>query len=337
VSKFVRIVAAYGALPVLLLLSACTASRHTSDERYYLVASNIKIPYWQAAAAGLNRAASLFNVQAILSGPDTYDRQAQLAELRRVIALKPAGIMVSAADSDLLKDDIDRGIAAGIPIITVDSDAPASKRLLFIGTNNYQAGITGGRVLAKQLHGKGKVVVLTIPGQSNLAERLRGYRDALAESPQIEIAQVVDIHGDPAAAFDQTMQIVKSGKLNVDAFVCLEATAGKEVGEVLSRNKIQGKIVIAMDTDEGTLDWIDKEVIVATLGQKPFTMAYYGLKVLDDLHHYKLNDLGRNWMQNLQSPIPANIDTGAILIDRSNLKEMRSTKVAGLRSFESSL
>ena len=64
-------------------------------------------------------------------------------------------------------------------MITMDSDAPASKRLFFIGTNNYQVGITGGQRLAQELKGKGNVVVFTMPDQHNMQDRLRGYRDAL--------------------------------------------------------------------------------------------------------------------------------------------------------------
>ncbi len=64
--------------------------------------------------------------------------------------------------------------------------------------------------------------------------------------------------------------------------MCLEALAGKEVADVLDRNKVSGKTVVAMDTDEDTLKWIQKGVIAATIAQKPFTMAYYGVKMLDE-------------------------------------------------------
>jgi ribose transport system substrate-binding protein len=78
-----------------------------------------------------------------------------------------------------------------------------------------------------------------------------------------------------------------------------------------------------MDTDEGTLDWIEKGAIAATVAQKPFTMAYYGLRVLDDLHHNKLAKLDANWSQDLQSLVPSVIDTGSSLIDSTNLRTIR--------------
>jgi ribose transport system substrate-binding protein len=53
----------------------------------------------------------------------------------------------------------------------------------------------------------------------------------------------------------------------VDAFVSLKAQSAKEVAEVLNRKGAKDKIVVAMDTDEETLEWIRKGVIVATIAQ----------------------------------------------------------------------
>jgi len=305
---------------MLFLLAGCGGSQHNPQEKYYLLSANIKIPYWETAANGLMRAARQMQVQAELVGPDTYDAQAQQQELRRLTGLqqKPAGILISPADANLMKPDIEAAIAAGIPVITLDSDAPSSKRILFIGTNNYEAGVMGGRVLAKQLQGKGNVVVFTMPGQANLAERLNGYKFALSEHPGFKI-DVVDIKGDPRVAFDTTNEIVEKRRDKVDGFVCLEAQAGKEVAEVLDRAKVTGKTIVAMDTDEGTLNWIQKGVIAATIAQKPYTMAYYGVQMLDHLYHQKPPTLDVNWAQDPFSPLPTFVDTGATLVTKDNV------------------
>src|SRR5437868_13141427 len=203
----------------LIVLNGCGGSPHAPEEQYFLVAFNIKVPYWQDAGAGLRKAATQLQVRAEMIGPDTYDPKQQQAEFQRVVKLKPSGIMVSPADPTVLKDDIDAAIASGIPVITMDSDAPTSKRLLFIGTNNYQAGLMGGRTAAREMHVKGNVVVFITAGQANVEERLKGYRDVFEGSPQIKIVEVVDIHGDPRVAFDRTMDIISKGKPQVDAFV----------------------------------------------------------------------------------------------------------------------
>jgi ribose transport system substrate-binding protein len=75
-----------------------------------------------------------------------------------------------------------------------------------------------------------------------------------------------------------------------------------------------------MDTDQRTLEGIQKGFITATIGQKPFTMAYLGAKLLDDLYHHPLESLTVNWGRDSFSPIPTFVDTGATVIDKSNVE-----------------
>jgi ribose transport system substrate-binding protein len=74
-----------------------------------------------------------------------------------------------------------------------------------------------------------------------------------------------------------------------------------------------------MDTDDDTLSWIQKGVIVATISQKPYTMSFVGLKILDDLYHHKLSSLTADWARDSFAPIPAFVDTGSSLVDKSNV------------------
>jgi len=83
---------------------------------------------------------------------------------------------------------------------------------------------------------------------------------------------------------------------------------------------------MAMDTDPDTLDWIQKGVIAATIGQKPYTMSFVGLRMLDDLYHHKLKSLDADWAKNSFSPVPAFIDTGSALIDKNNIQAFMEAK-----------
>jgi ribose transport system substrate-binding protein len=302
------------------VLLSC-GSAHTSDEYFVLVSTNLQLPYWKTAGNGFANAAVLYKgVRSDFVGPQTYDPKAERDALDEAVQKKATGILISVADPAVLKDSINKAIAAGIPVITIDSDAPSSKRLFFIGTNNYQAGFTGGQRLVKELKGKGNVVVFTMPDQQNLQDRLRGYKDALAKTPEIKITRVVDIQGDPRIAFDTTTQIVGKERDKVDGFVCLEAQSGKEVASVLNSYHVAGKAVIAMDTDQETLDWIQKGVIAATISQKPYTMAFVGMQMLDDLYHHKPSSLDKDWSIDNYAPIPSFVDTGSDLIDKSNVE-----------------
>src|SRR5947199_157666 len=188
------------------------------------------------------------------------------------------------------------------------------------GAGLYQAGLNGGQRLAKELNGKGNVAVFTVPSYGNMNERLRGYRDALQATPGIKITRIVDIRGDPRIAFDTATQIIGNEKKEkIDAFVCVEALSGKEIATVLNNNGVKGKVVMAMDTDQDTLEWIQKGVITVAISQKPYTMSYVGLKMLDDLYHHKLGNLNADWSKDVFAPIPAFVDTGSSLVDKSNV------------------
>jgi ribose transport system substrate-binding protein len=308
-------------LLLLAGLQSCSQSAHGPEEKYFLIVTNLQLPYWQAAGSGFSRAASQLKVRAELVGPDSYDPKAEVEEFRKAVKEKAAGILVSPADPDLMKAEIDTAVAAGIPVITFDSDSAGSRRLFFVGTNNYQAGVMGGEVAVKRLQGKGNVMVFTMPHQANLKERLDGYKSVFSSHPQIKIVEVVDIQGDSRVAFDKTMEIADKGTPKVDAFICLEASSGKEVAEVLNRKNVKEKVIVAMDTDEETLEWIRKGVIAATIAQKPFTMAFFGLRLLDDLHHQQLSAASHLTGQGPFAVLPQFVDTGATLLESGNLQE----------------
>ncbi len=210
----------------IVFTSGCTTD--SKNEVYYLIATNVKLPYWQTVANGFNKAAAQYKVTAKVVGPDTYDPVSELDALQRAVRTKPAGILISVADVSTVQREIDLAVQEGIPVITVDSDALVSRRLYFIGTNNLDAGRQGGERLVEKLGNKGNVVFLTIPGQPNTEDRLRGFKEVLNTQPGIKIADIVDIKGDASTAFDKAQHyLALTGSQKVDAIVCLEAVSGK--------------------------------------------------------------------------------------------------------------
>jgi len=304
--------------PTFLLLTSC--GRHSTSELYYLVATNLSLSYWKTATSGFNAAAARYKVTARVTGPDNYDPQAELQELNRAVAAKPAGILISVADEGLLKPGIDAAMAAGIPVLTMDSDAPTSRRLFFIGTNNRAAGRLGGQRIVEKLGGRGNVVFFSMPGQPNLDERLLGFKDVFESHPQVRISDVVDIKGDSRNAFDSTQQyLTETGDKKISAFICLEASSGKVVADAVRRQKATDRVVVAWDVEQDTLSEISDGTIEATIAQKPFTMGFVGLKELDEIFHNKPKSLTKDYSVDAFSEYPVFIDTGTALVDKANV------------------
>lgn len=317
------IAAFLGLLLASVFSVSCENSIQQGTDRYIMVASNINIAYWQEARAGLMDAANGMGVKADFIGPTIYSAHEEVVAFRDAVARRPAGILVAPARPDLFTTAINSAIAAGIPVITFDTDAPDSKRILYIGTDNRQAGIESGNQIAHLMNGKGRVVVITVPTQLNLEDRLRGVQEALANYKDMKITATLDEQGNSRVADQALSDLFKKGE-TIDGVVCLEANAGPGAGEALRRLGRGGRIpVVAMDTNPETLDFIGQGVISATIGQKPYTMAFYGLRFLYDLHHGAVHKFA-NWRTAPASPLPTRVDTGTSVINANNLPDFRA-------------
>jgi ribose transport system substrate-binding protein len=306
-----------------LLMVACQKSYHQETERYVFVASNINLAYWQEARAGFEDAGRGTGVKVEFVGPESYAPDEQLAAFRQAVAAHPSGIAVAPANPQLFTKDIDAAIKAGIPVICVDTDAPESKRILFVGTDNVSAGRASGRRLVEILKGRGQVVLITVPGQMNVEERLRGVEEILKQYPDIKIAKSIDDKGDPRIANEGISAMLES-KAKVDGILCLEASGGPGAAEALHRLDMAGKIpIVAMDKSPDTLDWIGRGAIAATVAQKSYTMAFYSLRFLDDLHHNIVHEF-KDWKAAPVSPLPSSVDTGTAIIDQYNVSEFKA-------------
>jgi ribose transport system substrate-binding protein len=308
-------------------LAACQDSYHQKEEQFYLIAANINLPYWQEAQAGLTDAAKEMGVKAEMDGPASLSPKDELDSFQKAVALHPSGILVSVTSPDLFNGPIAAAVQAGIPVICLDSDAPDSKRVMFVGTDNFRAGQESGKRVADILKGQGQVVIIAIAGQLNQDERVRGVMDALKKAPGIKVIQTIDDKGDARLAYDGISALLAK-KQKIDGIIALEASGGAGAADVLHREDLTGKVtIVAFDKDPETLDWIEKGAINATVVQKPYIMSYYGLKFLDDLHHNVVHEY-KDWRTAPSAPLPAWVDTGTAIVDKNNLAAFREALAA---------
>ena len=319
-----KIASLAGVLFVVGFLVSCQKPFHDPNENYIFVASNINLSYWQEAQAGFMDAARGMGVKADFTGPSFYSPEEQRKAFQDAVAKNPSGILVAPTRPDFFTGPINDAIKAGIPVICVDSDAPDSNRILFIGTDNYQAGMESGKQMAELLNGKGRVAVVTIPGQQNQEERLRGVKDVFQKYPDLKISETLDDKGDPRFANDLVSPLIT--QKSIDGILCLEASGGPGAAEALHRLGADLPIV-AMDKNPETMDFIESKMISVTIAQKPYTMAFYGLRFLDDLHHNIVHEF-KDWRTAPVSPLPARVDTGTAVINLSNLAAFRAAVVA---------
>ena len=293
------------------------AVAHDPNELYIEVSCLGNLDYFYDHKLGMEIVGKILDVKTEYVGPDDADMTKMVAAFEQSIAKKPAGIITFGAE-DTLGAVIDQAIDAGIPVVTVDGDVASSKRLAFVGTGHFNAGVMGAKYLVEKLGGKGKVAILTFPGQSHLELRIDGYESILEQYPDIEIVAIGDTRSDPETAASAASAILQKYP-DLDAFICVEAAGGAGAMTAVKEAGKQGKVMImSMDRGADVLESIKEGVVTATLVQQTALMPIYAVQMLYNLNHYKVPISSDNAKAGL-SGTPVNIDTGVVVCDQSNV------------------
>src|ERR1700730_19395287 len=122
-----RIIHSAAAAVLSVLILSC-AGAPDSDEFFVLVSANLQVPYWKTAGAGFSNAAGQMKVRSDFTGPQNYDPKAERDAVDQAVKKKDTGILLAVTDPALLKDSIDKAVAAGGPVDTIDSGEALAQR-----------------------------------------------------------------------------------------------------------------------------------------------------------------------------------------------------------------
>lgn len=165
--------------------------------RFAVLPKSLDIPVFNYAKIGAEREAkALGNVEVIWRAAETADQLKQKEILESFISQRVDGIAISTTNGDFLTETIDRAVAAGIPVVTWDADAPKSKRAAYYGVDDFAAGQVLGEETVKMLGPKKTVAIITSLGAYNLQRRLEGVQDSLKKHPEVKVVEVFDIKED---------------------------------------------------------------------------------------------------------------------------------------------
>lgn len=297
-----------------LSMSPGRAQAADPEEKYIMVSNVAAHPYWLDAQYGGEDAAKELGVGWMYTGPADFDTAAQVTALEQLIPTKPAGLIVPALMPDAVLSVIDKAIDAGIPVVTVDTDAPGSKRMTYLGTDNYQAGRAMALAILESLGGEeGKVGLATNPGQFNLEERIRGIKDVFAEKGGAEVVAIVDNRADDAATADATTAMLQANPA-INAVSSINA-AGAGVAAALRQTNNVGKVkAVLFDITEPIISALEDGSVYATMVQRTYMMTYLGMKFLYAYNHR--TEYLENWFKNGIGLLPYAVDTGVMTIKK---------------------
>src|SRR5215211_6285895 len=165
-----------------------------SDLRFVVVThGQASDPYWSVVQNGVNQAAEDMGVQVEYQAPDTFDMVAMSQLIDAAVASQPDGLVVSIPDADALGDSIKAAVAAGIPVISMNSGSDVAAEfglLTHVGQTEYEAGLGAGQRMGEE-GVTNAICVNQEVGNAALDERCRGFTDGLGESGgTVEVVQV---------------------------------------------------------------------------------------------------------------------------------------------------
>lgn len=290
-----------------------------SDQLYVEVSALGNLDYFYDHKLGMELAGEAFGVRTEYVGPAEYDMPAMITAFEQAMAKKGIKGIVVVGFEPALVPIINKAVESGIPVVTVDADLPDSKRVAFVGTGNYKAGYEGGTKLAELIGGKGKVAIMTKVGQSNLEERVSGYKDALSKYKDISIVQIVDTQSDAIIAAQVATAALRKNP-DLAGIGCVEAAGGVGAATAVKESGQTGKVkIVSMDRGNEVLYLIGEGVISATVAQRTAIMPYYAVQILYDLNNRKVPITIDNRKAKVL-PSPSYVDTGVILVDKTNYK-----------------
>ena len=269
--------------------------------------TNNSAGFWNIAVKGIQKAEQDFGIKAEVLRPLKGELAEQQRYLEDVMVLGFQGLAVSPVNPDSMTPLLDR-VAEKMPVICHDSDAPKSKRIAYVGTNNTEAGRAAGAAALKALGDKKKGKVALFVGRidmQNAIERRAGVEEVLKPISGLEILPVF-LDGTDRAKAKKNVEDALARYPDLILTIGLWSYNGPSLaGAIRASSRKDKPAIVAFDEDEETLKAVEDGIIYATIVQKPFEFGYQSMKLLKEIKDGK--------------QVPAVVNPGIDTISKENL------------------
>ena len=276
--------------------------------RFAFVTNNSS-DFWNIAAKGVSKAEKDLGIKAEVFRPMKTEVSEQQRIIEDLMVQNFDGLAICAINPDAMTPLLDR-VAAKMPVVVHDSDAPKSQRKAFVGTDNVAAGKLAGQAAIDALKAanvsKGKIAIFVgrIDMQNSI-DRKKGIDETLGKQPGIEILPVFLDGADRNKAKKNVEDALARYPDLVMTIGLWSYNGPAMVDAVKASTRAKKPLIVAFDEEEETLKGVQDGTIFATVVQRPFQFGYQSMKALKDVRDGKT--------------IPTFIDTTIQKIDKSNL------------------
>jgi simple sugar transport system substrate-binding protein len=273
-------------------------------------------PFWSVVKNGVTAGAKDVGVQVDYRAPETFDMVAMSQLIDAAVNQKPDGLIVSIPDASALGPSIKKAVAAGVPVISINSGSDVSKELgalLHVGQDEYNAGKAAGEKL-KEMGGKVGLCVNQEVGNVALDLRCKGFADGFGGK-----VTVLPVSNDPTEVRAK-VKAALSANADVDTIMALGAsTAGEPALDAVKDVGKLGKVNVAtFDLSAGFLKAVAAGDAAFAIDQQQFLQGYLPVVFLANNAKYGLIPGG-------------NVPSGPNLITKDKAAQVVDLSAQGIR------
>ncbi len=276
-------------IPLFALLGGCggdaqpsvtaTGAAKTGTVRKLAFVTNLPADFWNIAKAGIEVAVKEMPDYTVefRTGDGTAAKQKEIVE--DLLVKGVVGIAISPVDAGNQTAMLDNAAGKAL-LICQDSDAPASKRAFYLGTDNVAAGREAGKLIKEALPDGGTIMVFVgKKDQQNAQERFRGLQEAVKDS-KITIIDLRTDDGDRARAKANAADTLVKYP-DIAGMVGLWAYNAPAILSALKDGGHIGKVkVVAFDEEDETLAGVKSGIVHGTVVQQPYEFGYQSMKLM---------------------------------------------------------
>jgi simple sugar transport system substrate-binding protein len=280
--------------------------------------------FWGVVRNGFKQAASDFGIKYNYSAPDTESDYVKMSQLiDAAIAKKPSGIIVSIPNAEALGPSIQKAVAAGIPVISINSGSDVFKKLgviAHVGQTEYEAGLGAGMKF-KEAGVKNPVCFNQEVANQALTDRCNGFFDGqgtMAANGKVLTGQISDPAGITAA-----IKAALQADPTIDGILTLGPSAASPMLAAVEEAGMMGKLKLGtFDLSTDVLNAIKAGNMEFAIDQQQYIQGYDALMFM--IQYIQTKNLPTGNGQGL-------IMTGPGFVTKADAEAVISLAAAGLR------
>jgi len=314
---------------MLLIGTACKegekeaeeATKEVGDITVVVIGKSVH-PYWSNVETGVMDAKEDIGADAVFWVPTEEDIAAQISTMETYIAQEVDGIAVAPSDPEAMGPYIKKAMDAGIPTITLDTDAPDSERLCYVGTSNKAAGVEAGEAMIELLPDGGTVSIGTgsLTAMNSL-ERIEGFEEAI-EGTDITVIEPINNDGEDSTKALELANSTLVANPDLAGAFGVYAYNGPAWAKAVKEQGVAGDVkIVAFDATDEHIEYLKEDVIHVLVAQREYFQGYKSVELLTLMAQKGIDEA----MEEYGVPDSKIVDTGVNIVTHEGLEEYAET------------